>query len=53
MEEKFAAAGRGGEVGSVADADHISHKTLGPVHVWALGVGIVLVGEFMGWYLTI
>ena len=22
---------------------------LGPVHVWALGVGIVLVGEFMGW----
>ena len=53
MEEKFAAAGRGGEVGSVADADHISHKTLGPVHVWALGVGIVLVGEFMGWNLTI
>ena len=28
-------------------------KTLGPVHVWALGVGIVLVGEFMGWNLTI
>src|SRR3954465_13119421 len=24
-------------------------KELGPVHVWALGVGIVLVGEFMGW----
>ena len=24
-------------------------KVLGPVHVWALGVGIVLVGEFMGW----
>ena len=22
---------------------------LGPVHVWALGVGIVLVGEFTGW----
>jgi ethanolamine permease len=22
---------------------------LGPAHVWALGVGIVLVGEFMGW----
>ena len=24
-------------------------KVLGPIHVWALGVGIVLVGEFMGW----
>src|SRR6201987_1075527 len=24
-------------------------KVLGPVHVWALGVGIVLVGEVMGW----
>src|ERR1700755_2287325 len=24
-------------------------KVLGPVHVWGLGVGIVLVGEFMGW----
>ncbi len=24
-------------------------KVLGPVHIWALGVGIVLVGEFMGW----
>ena len=22
---------------------------LGPAHVWALGVGIVLVGEFTGW----
>jgi len=27
---------------------HLS-KVLGPMHVWALGVGIVLVGEFMGW----
>lgn len=27
---------------------HLS-KVLGPIHVWALGVGIVLVGEFMGW----
>ena len=24
-------------------------KVLGPLHVWALGVGIVLVGEFTGW----
>jgi ethanolamine permease len=24
-------------------------KVLGPGHIWALGVGIVLVGEFMGW----
>lgn len=28
-------------------------RVLGPIHVWALGVGIVLVGEFMGWNLTI
>ncbi|MDP4161116.1 MAG: amino acid permease, partial [Bacillota bacterium] len=27
---------------------HLS-KVLGPMHIWALGVGIVLVGEFMGW----
>lgn len=33
-----------------AGAQHISlRKVLGPVHVWALGVGIVLVGEFTGW----
>jgi ethanolamine permease len=24
-------------------------KVLGPIHIWGLGVGIVLVGEFMGW----
>ncbi|GAA5174781.1 amino acid permease [Pseudonocardia eucalypti] len=24
-------------------------KVLSPMHIWALGVGIVLVGEFMGW----
>lgn len=29
------------------------NKKLGPIHVWALGVGIVLVGEFMGWNMTI
>lgn len=28
-------------------------KTLRPYHVWALGVGIVLVGEYMGWNFTI
>jgi ethanolamine permease len=28
-------------------------KTLRPFHVWALGVGIVLVGEYMGWNFTI
>jgi ethanolamine permease len=26
---------------------------LGPIHVWALGVGIVLVGEFMGWNFSV
>ncbi|NMD06685.1 MAG: amino acid permease, partial [Phyllobacteriaceae bacterium] len=24
-------------------------RVLGPAHVWALGVGIVLVGEYTGW----
>jgi ethanolamine permease len=24
-------------------------KVLGPFHIWGLGVGIVLVGEYMGW----
>jgi ethanolamine permease len=24
-------------------------RVLGPGHVWGLGVGIVLVGEYMGW----
>ncbi len=28
-------------------------RILGPMHIWALGVGIVLVGEFMGWNNTI
>ncbi len=29
---------------------HISlSRVLGPAHVWALGVGIVLVGEYTGW----
>lgn len=32
--------------------EHLS-KVLGPMHIWALGVGIVLVGEFMGWNFTI
>jgi len=31
---------------------HLS-KVLGPMHIWALGVGIVLVGEFMGWNFTV
>ena len=34
--------------------DHLSLlKVLSPVHIWALGVGIVLVGEFMGWNFTV
>lgn len=28
-------------------------KVLSPAHVWALGVGIVLVGEFMGWNFSV
>ena len=35
---------------AVSGQQHISlRKVLGPVHIWALGVGIVLVGEFTGW----
>jgi ethanolamine permease len=31
-------------------SDHLSlSRVLGPAHVWALGVGIVLVGEYTGW----
>jgi ethanolamine permease len=35
---------------SAEGKQHLSlARVLGPGHVWALGVGIVLVGEFMGW----
>src|ERR1700728_5429946 len=35
-------------------AEHLSLlRVLGPGHVWALGVGIVLVGEFMGWNFSV
>jgi ethanolamine permease len=35
---------------SAAPVEKISLlRVLGPAHVWALGVGIVLVGEYMGW----
>lgn len=37
----------------MAQAENHEHvglaRVLGPAHVWALGVGIVLVGEYMGW----
>jgi ethanolamine permease len=33
--------------------EHALSKVLGPMHIWALGVGIVLVGEFMGWNFTV
>ena len=34
---------------STNEQEHGLSKVLGPIHIWALGVGIVLVGEFMGW----
>jgi ethanolamine permease len=42
-------------VGAVAaKPQHLSLlRVLGPMHIWALGVGIVLVGEFMGWNFTV
>ncbi|TPM35182.1 amino acid permease [Mesorhizobium sp. B2-3-4] len=36
--------------GTAVNGDRVSLlRVLGPAHVWALGVGIVLVGEFTGW----
>ena len=36
--------------GAVPQTQRVSLlRVLGPAHVWALGVGIVLVGEYMGW----
>lgn len=44
------------DITAAGGADGMVHATkvgllrvLGPAHVWALGVGIVLVGEYMGW----
>ena len=39
-------------MGDIKDKNSLS-KVLGPAHIWALGVGIVLVGEFMGWNFAI
>lgn len=38
---------------AVQGKKHHLSKVLGPIHIWALGVGIVLVGEFMGWNFAI
>ena len=44
----------GVEAGAAAKARRISLlRVLGPAHVWALGVGIVLVGEYMGWNFSV
>ncbi len=38
----------------IAKEDHVGlARVLGPAHVWALGVGIVLVGEYMGWNFSV
>src|SRR5438477_8874242 len=29
--------------------DHVLKKPMGTLHVWALGVGVVITGEFFGW----
>lgn len=43
-----------GEAPVEKELEHSSlSKVLGPVHVWALGVGIVLVGEFMGFNFSV
>ena len=39
---------------ATAPAERLSLlRVLGPGHVWALGVGIVLVGEYMGWNFSV
>ena len=43
-----AAAGPDATTGATREHPRLS-KVLSPLHIWALGVGIVLVGEFMGW----
>ena len=42
----------GGNNGAGTEALTLN-KVLGPIHIWGLGVGIVLVGEFMGWNFTV
>jgi ethanolamine permease len=46
-ETRGAASGAGGK-GQLA-----LKKVLGPAHIWGLGVGIVLVGEYMGWNFSV
>ena len=29
--------------------DHVLKKPMGVLHVWALGVGVVITGEYFGW----
>jgi ethanolamine permease len=44
----------GGAPDTRRNQDHLTLlKVLSPIHIWALGVGIVLVGEFMGWNFTV
>ena len=54
MAERVSAPPAGGAIPAAAQAPAANRRVallrvLGPGHVWALGVGIVLVGEFMGW----
>lgn len=44
---------QGTDNGSDEKKKPVTTKILGPIHIWALGVGIVLVGEFMGWNFTV
>ena len=29
--------------------EHVLRKPLGVIHIWALGVGVVITGEYFGW----
>ena len=29
--------------------DHVLKKPMGVLHIWALGVGVVITGEYFGW----
>jgi hypothetical protein len=30
--------------------EHALKKPLGTLHIWALGVGVVITGEYFGWF---
>lgn len=52
---EFDITAKGGADGMGPHGTQVEHllRVLGPAHVWALGVSIVLVGEYMGWNFSV